>query len=147
MAWQRIVSSLADVNWDATVPLVCLLIIILVLVVKKALKEEAAENYRSALADLRKNPENQAAHERALELGRLYSRHTKHDLSGIRDYDELAMQYDLKIAGCAAPQGQPPKLQAPTDLALQLKNLADLHAQGVLSDDEFAVAKSRVLAD
>jgi hypothetical protein len=34
----------------------------------------------------------------------------------------------------------------PTDMIQQLKDLADLKAQGILTDDEFAVQKSKILA-
>jgi hypothetical protein len=35
---------------------------------------------------------------------------------------------------------------AQDDLTAKLKQLADLHAQGVLSDEEFAAAKQKLLA-
>jgi hypothetical protein len=48
------------------------------------------------------------------------------------------------------PQAPPPAPQAPppaqaTDVTAELKRLADLHAQGALSDEEFAAAKAKVL--
>jgi hypothetical protein len=46
------------------------------------------------------------------------------------------------------PQAPPPAPPAPsqgTDVTAELKRLADLHAQGALSDEEFAAAKSKVL--
>jgi hypothetical protein len=43
----------------------------------------------------------------------------------------------------AAPAQLPP---AQDDLTSKLQQLADLHAQGVLSDDEFAAAKTKLLA-
>jgi hypothetical protein len=42
----------------------------------------------------------------------------------------------------AAPVQQAP---AQDDLTSKLQQLADLHAQGVLSDDEFAAAKQKIL--
>jgi hypothetical protein len=42
-----------------------------------------------------------------------------------------------------APQALPP---AQDDLTAKLQQLADLHSQGVLSDEEFAAAKSKLLA-
>jgi hypothetical protein len=46
-----------------------------------------------------------------------------------------------------APPPPPPPPPAPPqdDLTAQLQRLADLHAQGVLSDEEFAGAKSRLI--
>ena len=43
----------------------------------------------------------------------------------------------------AAPLPPPP---AQDDLTSKLQQLADLHAQGVLSDEEFAAAKAKLLA-
>ena len=43
----------------------------------------------------------------------------------------------------AAPAQLPP---AQDDLTARLQQLADLHAQGVLSDEEFAAAKAKLLA-
>jgi hypothetical protein len=42
-----------------------------------------------------------------------------------------------------APQALPP---AQDDLTAKLQQLADLHAQGILSDQEFAAAKQKLLA-
>ena len=45
------------------------------------------------------------------------------------------------------PQYAPPPAQAPADdLTAKLKQLADLHAAGVLTDEEFAAAKQKLLA-
>jgi hypothetical protein len=44
-------------------------------------------------------------------------------------------------------QYAPPAQQAPApDLSAQLQQLAQLHASGVLSDEEFAAAKQKLLA-
>jgi len=45
----------------------------------------------------------------------------------------------------APPPGTPPAAGQGTDMAAELKRLADLHTQGALSDEEFAAAKSKVL--
>lgn len=47
-----------------------------------------------------------------------------------------------------AAQAQPAETAtepAPSDTSAKLVELANLHAQGVLSDDEFAAAKAKVL--
>jgi hypothetical protein len=44
-----------------------------------------------------------------------------------------------------APPAPPPAAPAP-DAIQQLKDLADLKAQGVLTDSEFAAQKARILA-
>ena len=48
----------------------------------------------------------------------------------------------------AAPQTvyvEAPAAPAEDDTTAKLKQLADLHAQGILSDDEFAAAKAKAL--
>jgi hypothetical protein len=45
-----------------------------------------------------------------------------------------------------APQAAPPPQAAPDDTIDKLKELGELHAQGVLTDEEFAQQKARLLA-
>lgn len=45
----------------------------------------------------------------------------------------------------ANAQAAAPAAPAEEDQTTQLKKLADLHAQGVLTDEEFAAAKAKVL--
>ena len=45
----------------------------------------------------------------------------------------------------APPQVAAPQAPAQDDLATQLKRLSDLHVSGVLSDEEFAAAKQKLL--
>jgi hypothetical protein len=52
--------------------------------------------------------------------------------------------YQQPVAAPAAAQASAPAAQ-PT-LAQQLKGLADLNTQGVLTDQEFAAAKARILS-
>jgi hypothetical protein len=52
--------------------------------------------------------------------------------------EEDAQQYQQQ-----APQAPPP--QPEDDSAAQLQNLAQLHTQGVLTDEEFAAAKAKIL--
>ena len=62
--------------------------------------------------------------------------------------------YDEQMADQQAQQPQVVYAQAPApapaaggdDLAAQIQNLADLKAQGVLSDDEFAAAKAKLIS-
>ena len=48
------------------------------------------------------------------------------------------------VAGSAAPQ-PPPAAAAPVDVADQLRKLANLRDEGILSDEEFAAQKARLL--
>jgi hypothetical protein len=56
--------------------------------------------------------------------------------------DAKAQQYAPPPEQYAAPNAQPPA----ADLTAQLQQLGQLHASGVLSDDEFAAAKQKLLA-
>jgi hypothetical protein len=57
-----------------------------------------------------------------------------------------AARYDEQDAQQYAQQAPPPPAAAPVDDAnAQLQNLAQLHAQGVLTDEEFAAAKAKIL--
>ena len=44
------------------------------------------------------------------------------------------------------PPPPPPAAEEADDMTSQLKRLGDLHQQGILSDEEFAAAKSRLIS-
>jgi Short C-terminal domain len=46
----------------------------------------------------------------------------------------------------AYPQQQPPRPAPPVDTVTQLKELAELKSQGILTDEEFQAQKAKVLA-
>jgi len=56
------------------------------------------------------------------------------------DYNQQQAAYD---AGVQAAQAPAPAAAA--DPNAELQNLANLHAQGVLTDEEFAAAKAKIL--
>ena len=59
-----------------------------------------------------------------------------------------AEKYNQQAAAqqaAAAPAPAAPAAPAVDDQTAQLTNLANLHAQGILSDEEFAAAKAKVL--
>ena len=62
----------------------------------------------------------------------------------------MSTWWDARRAERAAPpeshRRRPPETPAATDVAGRLAGLADLHAKGALTDEEFASAKARVLA-
>ena len=63
-----------------------------------------------------------------------------------RQYEKWE-QEDAQQAAQQQAQAPPPAAAPPEDDATaQLQNLAQLHAQGVLTDDEFAAAKAKLLA-
>jgi membrane protease subunit (stomatin/prohibitin family) len=55
-------------------------------------------------------------------------------------YDEQDSQQAQQAQPAAAPPPAPED-----DAATQLQNLANLHAQGVLTDEEFAASKAKIL--
>jgi hypothetical protein len=56
--------------------------------------------------------------------------------------DQQAQQPQVVYAQAPAPA----PAAGGDDLATQIQNLADLKAQGVLSDDEFAAAKAKLIS-
>lgn len=67
-----------------------------------------------------------------------------------RQADRWAQQgqpaYGQDYAQPAPQEYAPAEPQPGADPIAQLKDLADLHAQGVLTDEEFAVQKSKLLS-
>ena len=59
---------------------------------------------------------------------------------------QQAYQQQVAPAPQAAPPAAAPQAGGGDAVIEQLKQLGDLHAQGVLTDDEFAAQKARVLA-
>jgi len=61
---------------------------------------------------------------------------------------DLAAQQQTLLAQQQAAAAAPAPVAAPAqpDMMAQLKQFADLHAAGVLTDEEFAAAKAKVLA-
>jgi hypothetical protein len=59
---------------------------------------------------------------------------------------QIYAQQNAAYAQQAAAQAPPPPPPAPaTDVATQLKTLAELRDQGILTEDEFAAQKSKIL--
>lgn len=59
---------------------------------------------------------------------------------------EQAAAQAVANAQAAAPAAAPAAPSAGDDMMAKLSQLAQLHAQGILSDDEFAAAKAKLLA-
>ncbi len=62
-------------------------------------------------------------------------------------YADREQAYQQTAAPQAAPQAAPAPVAAPAaaDPIDQLRRLGDLHADGVLTDDEFAAQKAKIL--
>jgi hypothetical protein len=54
-----------------------------------------------------------------------------------------AAKWDQEDAQTYAPEAPPPEPE--DDATAKLQNLAELHSQGVLTDEEFAAAKAKIL--
>jgi hypothetical protein len=71
-------------------------------------------------------------------------KYAQQDAAAQQQYDQA---YQQGAADAQAQQYAAPVEQAPTaDLTAQLQQLAQLHDSGVLSDEEFAAAKQRLLS-
>jgi hypothetical protein len=63
-----------------------------------------------------------------------------------RDAEIMNQRYQAYEAAAPAPAPEPaPPPAAAQDPIAQLKDLAELHASGVLTDEEFAAQKARIL--
>ena len=60
--------------------------------------------------------------------------------------DAQAQQQQSRAASAADPRRRRPLWPPAPDLTAQLQQLAQLHTAGVLSDEEFAAAKQKLLA-
>jgi transcription initiation factor TFIID subunit TAF12 len=59
--------------------------------------------------------------------------------------DQQAYDHQQQQQQQYAPPPPPPAAAPEDDSTEQLQNLAQLHAQGVLTDEEFAAAKAKIL--
>lgn len=70
-------------------------------------------------------------------------------VAGMRMGERRAQEAAAQQQQAAAQQQPAPQAAAPapasTDTTAELKKLADLHAQGVLTDEEFAASKKKLL--
>ena len=55
-------------------------------------------------------------------------------------------EQDEQQYAAAEPAAPPPPAAPPADPIQQLKDLGELHTQGVLTDEEFAVQKNKILS-
>ena len=67
---------------------------------------------------------------------RQYEKYEQQDQAAAYQQQQAAQQYEPP---------PPPAAEPEDDSAAQLQNLAQLHTQGVLTDEEFAAAKAKIL--
>jgi hypothetical protein len=53
--------------------------------------------------------------------------------------------YEQQTAAAAPPPAPAPAAPAESDMIQQLKDLGELHTQGILTDEEFAAQKAKIL--
>jgi hypothetical protein len=75
-------------------------------------------------------------------------KYAQQDAAAQSQYDQAYQQGAADAQAQQQPQYAAPAPQAPAqdDLTAKLQQLADLHAQGVLTDEEFSAAKVKLLA-
>ena len=61
-----------------------------------------------------------------------------------RQQEKYAAQYEQEAAAAAPPPAPAPEAGA-DDVTAQLQQLAQLHAQGILTDEEFSAKKAQIL--
>lgn len=63
-----------------------------------------------------------------------------------KEEEKMKQQQAQQQQAAQAPQAQPAPAAAPSnDVSAELKKLADLHTSGVLTDQEFAESKKKLL--
>jgi hypothetical protein len=74
-------------------------------------------------------------------------KYAQQDAAAQQGYDEAYQQGAADAQAQQEAYAPPPPAAAPApDLTAQLQQLAELHTSGVLSDEEFAAAKQKLLA-
>lgn len=102
---------------------------------------KAQSMYQDALAALKANPTNADLRQRALGIGRVYSHISRQ--SNITVYDEMAVMNDIAAAtaGASAPAVAPDR----ETIEARLTRLNDLHAKGLVSDQEWSERRQKIL--
>jgi hypothetical protein len=138
----------------------CLIVLIVVGVVvftsknNKAQELQAArERYLEALNKLKQNPRDPNLKQVALGVGRQYSFLTRNK-QGITTFDEMALMNDLNAATAhafevSAPSPAPIPASYTQSLAPEdrLRKLDNLKNQGLISEEEFADRRAKILEE
>jgi hypothetical protein len=97
--------------------------------------------YQDALLTLKTNPTSADLRQRALSVGRAYSYLTRQN--NITIYDEMAVMNDIEAAtaGAGAPTSAPDR----ESIEARLTRLNDLHAKGLVSDQEWNERRQKIL--
>ena len=130
-------------------------IIILIIVFIAVRRSKAAEVgaahqwYENLLDQLKQNPNDPELYQATLEAGRTYSNLTR-ERRGVTIYDEAALSNDLNAA--RARTGQHIASQtisfpqsASVSVSDRLRQLDGLRSQGLITDDEYAAKRQRLL--
>jgi hypothetical protein len=122
-------------------------------------EQQAYMAYQDSLVELNQNPNDYQAKSRALGFGRQYSSLAR-DGYGVTAVDEISIQNDINVAvtgsqgvsssGYPASKPMPGTAKGSSarfsdDIENKLDQLDHLRVKGLLTDEEYEVAKKRVL--
>ena len=133
--------------------LVCTVVFVIILVAyivalnRQAQAREDARNnayyaYQEGLTRLKAQPGNADLKQQVLQLGRVYSEHTRK--GRVTLFDEIALQNDLNAATAGAMQSAQPVPRTPTE---RLQRLTELRAQGLISEQEYTEQRRQILSE
>ena len=108
---------------------------------KKNALEAARTAYQQALAKLKAMPNDADVKQRTLELGRYFSSLTR-EQKGVTVYDEMALMNDISAATAGASVQA---AQSAASVEDRLKTLDDLRSKGVISDQEYAARRQKIV--
>jgi hypothetical protein len=105
----------------------------------------ARDAYQNALRNLKANPTDPNLRQLTLGLGRAYSNLTRNK-KGVTIFDEVALSNDISAACAGAANILESTVTKPDQsIELRLSKLADLKAQGLIDEAEYAARRERIL--
>jgi hypothetical protein len=100
--------------------------------------------YQDSLERLKASPSNPDLRQLTLALGRQYSNLTR-DKKGVTVYDEMAVMNDISAATAAASAPATPAPALASSIEDRLAKVNELHAKGIISDQELAQRRQKIL--
>jgi hypothetical protein len=114
----------------------------------KAQQREAIDlantTYQGWLAKLKIQPTNADIKQKALKWGRIYSNLTR-ESKGVTVYDEMALMNDISAATAGAAVATVATVSGGASVEDRLKTIDDLRTKGVISDQEHAARRQKIL--
>lgn len=117
-------------------------------------REKARKEYQSSLVALRSDPTNSQLRQRTLELGRIYSNHTRNK-KGVTLFDEVALMNDITAAVGSATVIASQKgghlhsavSESRSSIEERLARLEALRKGGHITDDEYSARRREILSE